>query len=170
MKTFTDAEGRTWEVLVDVSTVRLVRTALGVDLMEVAAGDLLARFCRDPCLLVDILYVLSAPAPGFEAVKKEEFERAMRGDVLDQAAAALAEEILDFFPRARRLQALGKLVEAVHAEEAAVKEATRILAPLAAAETPAQAVKESEKPPPADDPAAAAKAAPAEAARPGLVG
>jgi len=133
MKTFVDAEGRTWEILVNVSTVKLVRTVLGVDLLEAAGGDLVERLSADPCLLVDVVRVLSAPGSGFQAVKPEEFERAMRGDVLDKAAAALFGELLDFFPWAQRAAALGKLVEALDRQRAAMKLAAESLGPLAGA-------------------------------------
>ena len=58
MKPFNDSASRTWEVTVNVGAVRRVRDILGVDLMDVAGGDLLERLADDPVLLVDVLIVL----------------------------------------------------------------------------------------------------------------
>jgi len=145
VKPFTDSEGRTWNVVVNVSAIKRIRDALGVDLMDVAGGDLLGRLADDPCLLVDVLYVLCKPEADTKGVSDEDFGRAMVGGVLDAASSALMKELLDFFPSALRARALAKLMQKLGEQQAAIAEAASAMRPLV-------------------DPAAAAKAAPAEAA------
>jgi hypothetical protein len=131
MKTFTDSQGRTWTVVVNVSAVKRVRDLLDVDLLDVAGGDLLARLADDLCLLVDVVYALCKPEADAKGVSDEDFGKGMVGGVLDKAASALMQELLDFFPSAQRARALGKLVKAIQAQDAAMKEAAEALAPLA---------------------------------------
>jgi len=140
MKPFNDSTGRTWEVTVNVGAVRRVRDLLGVDLMDVAGGDLLERLADDPVLLVDVLYVLVKPQADAKGVSDEDFGRGMVGGVLDEAASALMKELLDFFPSAQRARALGKMARELEAQQAAVTEAAAALATMplpgvAAAET-----------------------------------
>jgi hypothetical protein len=144
MKTFTDSQGRTWTVTVNVSAIKRARDLLDVDLLDVAGGDLLARLADDPCLLVDVLYAICKPEADAKGITDEDFGKGMVGGVLDKAASALMQELLDFFPSAQRVRALGKLVKAMEREDAAMKEAAEALAPLADA-APATA-------PPADSP------------------
>ena len=130
MKPFTDASGRTWELTVIVSAVKRVRDLLGVDLMDVAGGDLLERLADDPVLLVDVLYVLVKPQADAKGVSDEDFGRGMVGGVLDDAASALMKELLDFFPSAQRARALGKMARKLEAQQAAVAEAVAALASM----------------------------------------
>ncbi|MBE3097722.1 MAG: hypothetical protein IMZ44_11435, partial [Planctomycetes bacterium] len=102
MKTFTDSQGRTWNVVVNVSAIKRVRDLLGVDLLDVANGELLSRLADDPCLLVDVLFALCKPEADAKGVSDEDFGRGMVGGVLDEASAALMKELLDFFPSAQR--------------------------------------------------------------------
>jgi hypothetical protein len=136
MKQFTDAEGRTWEVAVNVNAVKRVRDLAGVDLLDAAGNDLLSRLAADPCLLVNVIFALVKPQADAAKVSDESFGRAMIGDVLDAASAALVQDLLAFFPRAQRLRALGRLGKALQEREA---EAAGLLAAAEAAGLPAAA-------------------------------
>jgi len=132
MKPFTDSQGRMWNVTVNVGAIKRVRDLLGVDLLDVANGDLLSRLADDPCLLVDVLFVLCKPEADAKGVGDEDFGRGMVGGVLDEASAALIKELLDFFPSAQRALALGRMARKIVEQEAAVAEAAEMLKPLAA--------------------------------------
>ena len=110
MKAFTDSQGRSWNVVVNVSAVKRVRDLARVDLLDVANGDLLSRLADDPCLLVDVLYVLCKPDADTKGITDEDFGRSMVGGVLDAASSALIGELLDFFPIALRIGAMAKVV------------------------------------------------------------
>jgi len=135
MKAFTDSAGRAWEVTVNVGAVRRVRDILGVDLVDVAGGDLLDRLADDPVLLVDVLYILVKPQADAKGASDEDFGRAMVGGVLDEAASALMKELLGFFPSAQRARALGKMARKLEAQQAALAEAEAALAAIPATQT-----------------------------------
>jgi len=112
MKNFKDNAGRTWTVSVDVATIKRVRSLLDVDLMAAVDGKLFERLVSDPVLLCDVIYVVCKPEADAQNVSDEDFGRAMAGDAVDHATTALLEELVDFFPQARRrllAKALSKL-------------------------------------------------------------
>ncbi|MCX5673932.1 MAG: hypothetical protein NTX87_02890 [Planctomycetota bacterium] len=139
MKPFTDSQGRTWNVVVNVSAIKRVRDVLGVDLLDVANGELLSRLADDPCVLVDVLFALCKPEADAKGITDEDFGRGMVGGVLDEASAALMKELLDFFPNAQRARALGRMAKKIAEQEAALAQAAEAMKPLieAARETPA---------------------------------
>jgi len=102
MKTFTDTQGRTWTVTINVDAVRRVRSLLNVNILDVVEGPLLERLVTDPVLLCDILFALCQPEAQSKNVSDEDFGRALGGDVLDGATTALLEELVDFFPSGKR--------------------------------------------------------------------
>ena len=112
MKTFADNAARTWTVQVNVDAIKRVRDLAGVNLLEVIEGKLLDRLVSDPVLLCDVIYAVCKPEADAKNVVDADFGRAMAGDAIDAATTALLEELVDFFPQARRKvlgKALGKL-------------------------------------------------------------
>ena len=111
MRTFKDNAGRTWSVTLNVLQMTRIRAHLGIDLVNVitldAGGkvkvDLVDRIANDPCLLVDILWVCVEDEAKAAGVTDEEFGRALAGDAIDEATKALLDELVDFFPGAKRL-------------------------------------------------------------------
>ena len=101
MHSFQDTAGRLWEVQINVSQVRRVRGLAGVDLNKLLdekcqpLGELLA----DPCRLVDVLYALCKEQADKAEVTDQQFGESLGGDVLEEAAHAFLEELIDFFPR-----------------------------------------------------------------------
>jgi len=111
MRTFKDNAGRMWSVTLNVLQMKRIRAHLGIDLVNVitldAGGkvkvDLVDRIANDPCLLVDILWVCVEDEAKAAGVTDEEFGRALAGDAIDEATKALLDELVDFFPGAKRL-------------------------------------------------------------------
>lgn len=102
MKTFKDNQLREWAISVDVAAVKRVKSLLGVNLLEIAEGKLLDLLISDPVLLCDIIYCLVKPEADAKQVSDEDFGRAMGGDSLDHATAALLGELVGFFPQGKR--------------------------------------------------------------------
>ena len=119
MKSFTDNLGRTWTLVVNVAAIKRVRALCGVDLNAIVeidrnnnpTAELLERLSTDPVLLVDVLYAVCKPECEQKGVTDEEFGAAMAGDAIEQATAALLDEVVDFFPTAKRA-ALQKILAA----------------------------------------------------------
>lgn len=128
MKSFTDNAGRTWMISVNVATVKRVRALCDVDLNSIVELDaqnqpntkLLEHLSTDPVLLVDVLYAICKPECDTKNVSDEEFGRSMAGDAIEQATDALLDEIIDFFPEAKRL-AFRKILAAARRFETITK-------------------------------------------------
>ena len=119
MKSFTDNAGRLWTLSVNVAAIKRVRALCDVDLnsiVEMDAGNkpsakLLERLSTDPVLLVDVLYAVCKPEADARNIGDEDFGRAMAGDAVEHATAALLDEIIDFFPEVKR-EAFKKILSA----------------------------------------------------------
>ncbi len=148
MKTFKDTEGREWIVRIDVSAIKRVRSLLDVDLLTVAEGDpeedLLQQFINDPIMLCDVIYCLCKPEADKRDVSDEQFGGGMAGDAIEHATNALLEELVEFFPLAKR-RLLGKALKKFETLKAKVFEAAekRLDSPELEAELLEAALKES---------------------------
>ena len=128
MKSFTDNLGRTWTLVVNVAAIKRVRALCDVDLNAIVeidknnnpTAELLERLSTDPVLLVDVLYAVCKPECEQKSVSDEDFGAAMAGDAIEQATAALLDEVVDFFPTAKRA-ALQKILAATRRIEALAK-------------------------------------------------
>ncbi len=128
MKSFTDNQGRAWTLVVNVAAIKRVRALCDVDLNAIVEIDkdnnpstkLLERLSSDPVLLVDVLYAVCKPDCDQKNVSDQDFGAAMAGDAIDHATAALLDEIVDFFPEAKRL-AFKKILSATRRFEEIAK-------------------------------------------------
>src|SRR3954469_2738802 len=101
MKQFKDAEGRVWEISVNVMNVKRVRDLLNVDVLKLFEDEG-AKVMSDPCTLVNVLYVLCQKQADAANVTDEMFGQAMVGNALEDGATALLEDVVAFFPESRR--------------------------------------------------------------------
>ena len=111
MRQFTDTKDRAWDVELNVRQMKRVRDILGIDLVNViqagkdgaVATDTLDRVANDPILLVDILWVLCEGQAKAAGVTDDDFGSSLAGDSIADATRAFLDELVDFFPGARRL-------------------------------------------------------------------
>jgi hypothetical protein len=101
MAVFKDSKGREWTVTVDTTTVKPVRAATEVDLLD-TSGRMLERLADEPSLLVDVLWVLCSDEAKQRGVSDVQFGQALVGDSIDAATTALMEAVTDFFPSRKR--------------------------------------------------------------------
>jgi hypothetical protein len=101
MKQFKDSEKRTWDIVVNVGTAKQVRELTTVNIFDLHQSEA-ERVFGDPCLLVDVLYVLCKGQCEARKMTDEDFGRSLVGDAIEDAANALSEEVADFFPSGRR--------------------------------------------------------------------
>lgn len=128
MKSFTDNAGNVWTLSVNVAAIKRVRALCGVDLNSIVelneknepSTKLLHQLATDPVLLVDVLYAVCKPEADAKNVSDEDFGRAMAGDAIEHATNALLDEVIDFFPEAKR-QAFRKILSATRRFENVVK-------------------------------------------------
>ena len=114
MKTFNDNAGRSWNVEVNVAAIKRVRGLTQVNLLEIIEGTLIEKLVRDPVLLCDVIYAICKPQADERQppVTDEEFGRAMAGDAIEHATAALLEELVSFCPSPRDRKNLGRVLDA----------------------------------------------------------
>lgn len=104
MKTFHDSAGRTWTVAANVDALKRVRSLCEVDLLDAVqdGGTLLEKLTHDPVLLCDVIFAVCKEEADAKSISDVDFGKAMAGDPIEEATAALLEELVDFFPKARR--------------------------------------------------------------------
>ena len=103
MAEFRDNEGRSWVIQVTTTTLKRVKSLLGVDLGKMATdGSLYKVLAEDPILLCDLLYAICKPQADERKLSDEDFGRGLAGDAIDAATTALMEGLIDFFPKGRR--------------------------------------------------------------------
>lgn len=112
MSRFTDSAGRTWTVAINVETVKRVRSLCGVDLLDIVDGKLIERLYSDPILLCDVVYAVCKPEADAIKVSDEDFGRAMAGDAIEAATAAVLDDLVDFFPSRQHRENLRKVLTA----------------------------------------------------------
>lgn len=104
MPTF-KAGGREWMLTVNVGTVKAVRAALNINLLDLLpSGDgpgVMAKLA-DPCILVDVLWVLCREQAEKVSLTDAQFGAMFDGESIEAATLALFHGIADFFPAARR--------------------------------------------------------------------
>lgn len=128
MRTFQDKIGRSWTISINVSVMKRVRALCGIDLFNIVEiddkqnpkADLLERLSSDPILLVDVIFAVCKEEADERNVTDEDFGRSMSGDSIDAATDALLDEIVDFFPTAKR-QVLQNLLTATRRFRAATE-------------------------------------------------
>ena len=111
MHSFTDNKGRRWEIALNVRQMKRIRAMLGLDLVNVitldSGGkvkvDMVDRIASDPVLLVDVLWILCEEAAKPAGVTDDDFGSSLAGDSIERATEAFLDELVDFFPGARRL-------------------------------------------------------------------
>jgi len=106
MRSFQDRRGREWRVELNVGDVeRLRASSLALNVLDVV-DEHRAEACytrlSDPVTLVRVLWHLIEDQATAIGVTPEDFGGAMGGDALDDAAAALDQALVDFFPRSLR--------------------------------------------------------------------
>lgn len=110
MKSFVDKNARAWSIVVNIATVKRVRALCNVNLLELITVDdsgktdssVLDKLSEDPVLLVDVLYAVCKPEADKLGISDEQFGESLDGDAIEKATENLLDEIVDFFPEAKR--------------------------------------------------------------------
>jgi len=100
VKRFKDGKGREWDLIVHVGQMKKLRDVLDIDLNKIDQPEG-AKVFSDPCLFVDMLYVLCAEQCKERGITDVSFGEGMVGGSLDDAASAFIEALADFFPSHR---------------------------------------------------------------------
>lgn len=134
MKSFKDCNGKIWTFSVNVGTMKRVRAICDVDLYKIIEIDennnpnskLLERLSSDPVLLVDVLYAVCKPEADKIGMSDLEFGESMTGDTVEAATNALLDELVDFFPEAKR-QVFRRVLTAARRFQAATEKQLNVI-------------------------------------------
>ncbi|MHC2067631.1 hypothetical protein ACYFX5_09180 [Bremerella sp. T1] len=134
--TFVDSKGRKWSATVDVPTVKAIRNALNIDLLELLNGkdQSLRQLIEDPIMLVDALYLVCRDQCNDAGIDDNEFGRGLYGEGIDNAVDAFLVGLAYFFPKGRREIVLGVIrkmnesLDRVMAKALAALEDPRVMA------------------------------------------
>ena len=104
MQTFKDAEGREWIVELNVRAIREIKARTGVNLSELMSLDFdsansVSEALMDTMTVADMLWVVCESQ---RTISKEDFESAIKGDVVEAAESALMESVIEWFPKRKR--------------------------------------------------------------------
>lgn len=127
MTKFTDAANRSWTPEINVVTIGRVRSELKINLLELLLPEnTLAERLTDPCLLVDILYLLCQEQVEKAELSDSDFGKAMTPDGIEDGWAAVLEGIVLFSPRGLR-PAHQKVLQKAKAYQTAAAERIKTL-------------------------------------------
>jgi hypothetical protein len=101
MPKFVDREQRSWEISINVASMKRVKDATGVNLGLLLTDNMkpLADLMQDPIALVDVMYVLCKPDADKRSVSDVEFGESLAGESFEHACDAFMEALIDFFPK-----------------------------------------------------------------------
>ncbi|MFN3165566.1 MAG: hypothetical protein ACE37H_00715 [Phycisphaeraceae bacterium] len=129
MKTFTDANGRSWTLTLNLGTAMTVKARLDIDLLQPEQGDppLLTRLGTDEMLLGEVLCVMLEGQFAVHKVTEDDVRACFDGQTLLAAQKAFYEELVNFFQsrgRKDRAKAVAKQMAMIDAAVTAIE--TRI--------------------------------------------
>lgn len=115
MHLFKDRDGREWTVDITVLTVERVKAACGVDLPSLFAERMagLDTLLSDPFKLVAVIFECCRPGAEKAGLTIDSLKEAWNGETADSAIEAWLEELVGFFPDARRREALQKAIQSL---------------------------------------------------------
>ena len=96
MKTFTDTEGRLWNVKGSLGAFERVKTGTGVDMLDLPTTQQCLREISDVFRLGKVLYCMCEDQANARGLTPEQFADAFNADTLYEASNALLEEVIFF--------------------------------------------------------------------------
>jgi len=121
MTTFTNNQGQSWEVQINVATLKRVRDILGIDLVNDPETKNLSQLADDEIMIVDVIYLICRDQAVERNISDEEFGKCMAGDAITQACNALMEGLANFFQSPSKRRAIKIMTQAATKIETAMQ-------------------------------------------------
>lgn len=104
MPSYKDLKNNTWQVEVTAATIKRVKVLVGVSLPDLVSNGWVGfgQLANDVISFIEVMHAVARPQVDALGVTEEQFLEAHAGDVIQQAAFALQEAIVDFFPDSRQ--------------------------------------------------------------------
>lgn len=125
MPIFKDNKGREWLAPVSVVAIERAKETSGVNICDVARGELYDRLDCDCHLVARILFGLCRPQLAERGISDEDFMAAVEGDAIESGRQAILRGLIDFFPRRlrERVQAMQALENEIESKTTKAREA-----------------------------------------------
>jgi len=103
MKTFVTTDGTTWQVVVNVATIKRCMDDTGLRLTDLFASEAkIGEFFADDVRFCEVLFSVVRPQAEADGKTLDDFLAAIDGTVIEGAVEALLAEVADFFQEPRR--------------------------------------------------------------------
>lgn len=102
MKSFTDTQGRVWDLAGSLGAFERVKTQCGVDLLDITSTQESLRQLQDVFALGRVLYQMCSSQCQQRGISPEQFAEGFNADVLNEASNALLDEVIFFCRRETR--------------------------------------------------------------------
>lgn len=123
MKIFKDANNKDWTIDINLDARNQVKERVKIvedgnevpfDLLDVKAAQRIAVIgdLQDAATVGQVLWALCREQAEKASIDERGFYRAIKGDVWDDACAALKAELVDFFPKDRRALLASAMIKA----------------------------------------------------------
>lgn len=113
MRSFTDTEGREWQLNITVLTVKRVKEETGVLLTGIFADGckLMGELSVDVVKLVEVLRCVCESQAVERGVDADQFAESLARDALGNAGMALMRSVADFFPNQDQRDGLNEIID-----------------------------------------------------------
>jgi hypothetical protein len=106
VKSFKDREGRAWDLVLNLGSLKRIKAATGLDMLDLNVAskqrsDVFERLSTDPVTLADALCAVCRPQLDTRNISDDAFAEALGGEAIDDALVALVGEWADFFRQRR---------------------------------------------------------------------
>lgn len=124
MRVFCDRSGREWTVDITVLTVERVKAACGIDMPALFAERMagLDALLADQIRFLKVVFECCRPAAEKAGLTIEHLQAEWNGETADAAGEAWMEELVNFFPDARKREALRTAVKTLREMGARIAE------------------------------------------------
>ena len=126
MSTFEDSKGRSWNISLNIGSMKRIKERLGFDFLSTdAESNPILKLASDYLTLADVVWILVEDEAGKRGVTVDDFVESLVGDPLDKLVDAMAVAYTDFTPNPKRRETLMRLWQKVRqAEELALSQAS----------------------------------------------
>ena len=103
MKTFVTTDGTTWQVVVNVATIKRCMDDTGLRLTDLFASEAkIGEFFADDVRFCEVLFSVVRPQAEADGKTLDDFLAGIDGTVIEGAVEALLAEVADFFQEPRK--------------------------------------------------------------------
>jgi hypothetical protein len=96
VKSFTDTQGRVWDVAGSLGAFERVKSQCGVDVLDITSTQESLRQLQDVFTLGRVMYQMCAAQAEQRGISPESFAEGFNADVLHEASNALLDEVVFF--------------------------------------------------------------------------